>query len=661
MVPVVTLTVADLLKAGLLSQRAGRLIIAEDLYRRVLAFDPRQPDALHLMATLEADRGRPEAALDLVEQAIAAAPGRGDLQLFHAGVLAKLSRAAEALGAFAAATRLSPDAAAAHHGLGRALAETGGGDPRPHYRRGMALAPDGAVAWNDFGVAVQQAVSMRAAYPAYARSAAIDATDELALRNLAGSLVASNRGEAALRRYRQALALAPSDSDAHDGLGSLFSAWGELDAAHLAFDRAIAIENPPGDAWAHRLFFLNFLPGFGFAEHYRENRRWGERVEATIVDPPPVFANARDPDRRIRIAYVSPDLVAGHNQLAWLLPLLAHHDRSQVEVFVYADVARPDAGTAEVARTADAAVSIHGLGHAAQAARVRADGIDIAINLCGWQPTERVVFAHRLAPIQVAYSNHITTTGLGSIGYRLTDSYIDPPGIADPYYTERLIRLETGYSSYLPPPEAPEVADPPFARNGFVTLGSANQVPKLSAPAVALWSRILAAVPSSRLLLKAVNLADPATQARVRDRFAAAGVAAERLVFVGAMPDPREHYRAVGDMDLGLDPFPFAGGKSTCDALWMGVPVVTLAGNSMMARVGASMVSRAGLPELVTDDEEAYFDLAVALARDPARLARLRRTMRERLSGSALLDGRGHTRELETAYRQLWREWCQPS
>jgi len=657
----VTVTVADLLKAGVLSQRAGREAVAEDLYRRVLAFDPRQPDALHLMGTLELGRGRPEAALDLIDQALAVAPDRGDLHLSRAGALARLSRAPEAVQAFAATTRLAPEIADGHHGLGRALAETGGGDPLPHYRRGLALAPDGALRWNDFGVALQQAVSMRAAGPAYGRSVAIDPTDELAIRNLAGSLAASNQGEVALRRYRQVLALVPADSDALAGLGSLFSTWGELQAARIAFDRAVAIETPPGGAWAHRLFFLNYLPDFTFADHYRENRRWGERIEAAVADPPPVFANVRDPGRRIRIGYVSPDLVSGHNQLAWLLPLLAHHDRSQVEVFVYADVARPDAGTEQVARAADTAVSIHGLGHAAQAARVRADGIDIAINLCGWQPVERVVFAHRLAPIQIAYSNHVSTTGLASIGYRLTDAYLDPPGIADPHYTERLIRLETGYSIYLPPPEAPEVSDPPFAGNGYVTFGSANQVPKFSGPTIALWSRILAAVPSSRLMLKAISLGDPSTRARLLGRFSAAGIAADRLVFVGAVTDPRGHYRAVGDMDLGLDPFPFVGGKSSCDAMWMGVPVVTLAGNSMMSRVGASMVSRAGFPELVAKDEEAYFELAVALARDPERLALLRRSMRDRLLGSVLLDGIGHTRELETTYRRLWRDWCQRS
>jgi protein O-GlcNAc transferase len=643
----------------MVNQRAGRAALAEELYRRVLDFDPNQPDALHLMGTLELARGRPEAALALLDQAVAIAPDRGDLQLSRAGALARLSRAPAAAEAFAAVVRLSPEIAVAHHGLGRALAEIGRADPRPHYRRALALAPDTAVGWNDLGVATQQAVAMHAALKPYSRAVAIDPGDALALRNLAGSLTAHSDGRAALRRYRRALALAPADADTLDGFGSLFSAWGEIEPARRAYDRAIAIENPPGEAWSHRLFFLNFVPGFGFAEHYRENRRWGERIEAGIDQPTPVFANPRDPSRKIRLAYISPDLVGGHNQLAWLLPLLAHHDRREVEVHVYADVARPDSGTQEIARAADAFASIHGLDRAAQAAQVRADGIDIAVNLCGWVPSQRILFAHRLAPIQVAYANHVTTTGLRAIDHRLTDAHIDPPGIADPYYTERLVWLETGYASYLPPPEAPEVAELPFARNGYITFGSANQVPKMSAPTIALWARILAAVPSSRLALKAYNLSDPVIQRRLRACFAAYGIAPERLVFFSAVVDPGEHYRIVGEADLGLDPFPFNGGKSTCDALWMGVPVVTLAGDSMMSRVGVSMIGRAGLPELVTADEEAYFELAVGLARDPDRLAELRRTMRARLSGSVLLDGRAHTRELETVYRRLWRNWCQ--
>jgi protein O-GlcNAc transferase len=521
------------------------------------------------------------------------------------------------------------------------------------------LAPDMAVGWNDLGVAIQHAVAMHAALKPYARAVAIDPADALALRNLAGSLTASSDGRSALRRYRQSVVLAPADADAHDGIGSLFSARGELDLARLSYDRAVAIEDPPGEAWSHRLFFLNFLPGFGYPEHFRENRKWGARIEAAVGGGQVVFANSSDPERRIRLAYVSPELVAGHNQLAWLMPLLAHHDRDRYEVLVYGDMARPDHGTQSVADAADRFISLHGLSRAGQAARVRADQVDIAVNLCGWRPSERALFAHRLAPIQVAYDNHVTTTGLRAVDVRITDIHVDPPGMADPYYTERLLRLETGYASHHAPPEAPDVSELPALRNGYPTFGSANQVPKLSPPTIALWARILAAVPMSRLALKAYNLSDPAIQRRIRARFALHGIAPERLAFSGATADFAGHLRALGEVDIGLDPFPFNGGKSTCDALWMGIPIVTLAGTSLMGRIGVSLLTRAGLPDLVASDEDRYFEIAVGLARDTGRLAELRRTMRAKLAGSVLLDGRAHTRELETVYRRLWRNWCQ--
>ena len=655
-VPVVSITVADLLKAGLANQRAGREAMAEEMYRRVLQFDPRQPDALHLMGALELGRGRSEAALALLDQAAAIAPGRGDIHLSRAGALAGLSRVAEAVDAFASAARLVPDLAPAHHGLGRSLVEAGRGDPRVHYRRALALDPATPTVWNDLGWAIQRAVSMTAAGAAYARAFALSPLDAMVLRNLAGSLVAAGRGPAGLRRYRQAAALDPAHVDAHAGIAALFSAWGEIEPAHRSYDHAADLEHPPAEAWSQRLFFLNFVPGFCFAEHFRENRRWAERIEAT-VGPTPAFANPRIADRRIRIAYVSPELVAGHNQLAWLMPLLAHHDRQGFEVAVYSDVPRPDRGTEKVAAAADRFVDIHGLPRSEQAARLRADGVDIAINLCGWRASERTLFAHRAAPIQVAYDNHVTTTGLQAIDVRITDDEVDPPGVADRWYTERLVRLKTGYASHHPPEEAPEVSPLPARRNGYVTFGSVNQVPKLSLPAIELWSRILGAMPDARLRLKAYNLTDPHVAGLVRGRFAAFGIDPARIDLVGALPGLADHFRAVGEIDIALDPFPFNGGKSTCDALWMGVPVVTLVGNSLMSRIGASLMTRANLAELVAPDEDTYRRIALDLARDLDRLDRLRQGMRTRLSASVLFDGAGHTRDLEAAYRRLWREW----
>jgi len=660
MVPGVIVTVADLLKAGLANQRAGRTVLAEELYRRVLQFDPHQPDALHLMGVLELDRGRADVALQLLDQAVGVAPARGDLHLSRAGALARLSRGAEAGDAFAAASRLDPQLAAAHSGLGHALAESARGDPKPHFRRALALDPTLANVWNSLGAAIQQFETLRAGYAVFGRAVALAPEDPLLLRNLAGALVARHDGRAGLRRYRQAVVLQPANGAAHDGIGALMSAWGELDEARRAFDRAHWLEDPPGDAWSNRLFFLNFLPGLGFAEHYRENRRWAERIEAQVTEAP-VFANDRSPERRIRIAYVSPELVAGHNQLAWLMPLLDHHDRERFEVVVYADVAKPDEGTRRIAGAADRFASIHGLPRRDQAARIRADHIDIAINLCGWRASERALFAHRLAPIQVAYDNHVTTTGLRAVDIRITDALVDPPDLADAHYTERLVRLATGYASHHAPADAPEVASLPARRHGRLTFGSANQVPKMSGRTIALWARLLGQVPEARLLLKAYNLDDPLVVGLVRERFAAAGVDPSRLTFVGALLDPVEHFRAIGEIDIALDPFPFNGGKSTCDALWMGVPVVTLAGSSLMGRIGASLLTRAGLPELVAPEEEAYLRIATELACDLDRLAALRAGLRARLGASVLFDGAAHTRDLEAAYRDAWRAWCRSS
>jgi len=653
-----TITVGDLLRAGLASQRAGRAAVAEEAYRRVLAFDPRQPDALHLLGALALERGMADEALGLLTQAVEIAPERGEIHLARAVVLARLSRAVDAAGAFAAAARFAPDLTQAHHGLGRALVETNAGDPMPHYRRALALAPDQALVWNDLGVAVQAASTMGAALSAYGRAVALAPQEAFALRNLAGALAERKRGLASLRRYRQALALAPSDATGLDGLAALVTGWGDLDEAHVALCRAVAIEDPPGEAWSHYLFFLNYLPGLDFASHFRANRRWGERVEAR-VRPQEVFANPKQPERRLRLAYVAPDLVAGHNQLAFLTPPLTHHDRTGFDVAVYTDVTRPDSGTAAMAAAAGRLVSIANMSPTDQAARVRADGIDIAINVCGWRADARALFAHRLAPIQFAYNNHVSTTGLREIDFRFSDNEVDPVGVADPYYIERLIRLASGFDVYQPPSEAPEVTTLPALRNGFITFGSANLIPKMSAPTYALWARILGALPNARLQVKAGSLGDPWARHLVRRRFSDLGIAPERIELLGGTPDVAAHFRALGEIDIGLDPFPFVGGKTTCDTLWMGVPVVTLAGICMMGRVGVSVLTRAGLPELVASDEQSYIDLALDLARDVEALAARRHGLRTHVAHSKMFDGLTHTRELEGIYRSVWRDWCQ--
>jgi predicted O-linked N-acetylglucosamine transferase (SPINDLY family) len=299
---------------------------------------------------------------------------------------------------------------------------------------------------------------------------------------------------------------------------------------------------------------------------------------------------------------------------------------------------------------------IEGLGDAQLAELIRADGIDVLIDLAGHTADNRLAaLALRPAPVQVSFLGYPNTTGSPAIGYYITDAYLDPPGEADARYTERLVRLPL-FCCYRPP-AAPDPAPPPVTGNGYVTFGSFSSLAKLNERVVALWARVLRALPTARLLLQSAALADEQTGTAWRARFAAHDVSGDRLELAGHLPLD-DYLRAHGRVDIALDPFPWSGHTTTCHALWMGVPAVTLAASTHAARMTADILRVIGLEELVAATEDEYVALAVALASDRTRLAQLRRDLRRRMSHSPLCDAAGFTRELEQAYRRLWRAWC---
>lgn len=647
----------QLIAAAVAYQKAGRHDAAESAYRAVLARDPLHAGALFGSGLVMLARGRPTEGVALIEQAIDTGGEKANVCFGLGCALAAAGRLADAAAAFGRSVALDPNLADAHHGLGRTLAEQGDPGAVASYRRAVALQPRMAALWNDLGIGYVATGQAASAAHSFERALAVEPAHSDALQNRALDLFKRNRQTLGLGFLRRALALAPAVADAQHQYAIAASSLGAQPAGLAGFCRARALAPSNNEIYGNYLFFLAHLPGFGFAEHFRENRRWGRWVEAQVT-PATDFPNTAVPDRRLRLGYVSPELVANHNQLSWLMPLLLNHDRREFEIVCYGDVARADAGTAEVMALSDAYRSIYGLPEAEQARIVRMDRIDIAVNLCGWLAAKRALFAWRLAPIQVAYDNHVTTTGLTAVDYRITDAWVDPPGVADPWYTERLIRLETGYASQLEPKQAPDIDELPAARAGWLTFGSFNQLTKITEEAVALWASILLAVPGSRLLMKALTLGDAAVQAQWRGRFAAAGLEPHRLIFVGAVPDLADHYRAIAQADIALDPFPFTGGKSTCDALWMGVPVISLEGNCQIGRIGTSLLNRSGLGDLVAPDPDSYRAKVIALARDLDRLRELRRTMRAKLRQHGLFDGKRHTCELEAAYRETWRRWC---
>jgi protein O-GlcNAc transferase len=292
-------------------------------------------------------------------------------------------------------------------------------------------------------------------------------------------------------------------------------------------------------------------------------------------------------------------------------------------------------------------------------AQIRADRIDILVDLAGHTAGNRLgVFARRPAPIQVSYIGYPNTTGLARMDYRITDARADPPSAGDGHYTERLYRLPRCFLAYQPPAESPSVAERPMLAAGPTTFGSFNALPKLSPHALAAWAAILAAVPDARLVLKSAPFADDATRARYRDIFAAHDIAVARVDLLPNIPDRGGHLALYNLVDIALDTFPFNGTTTTCEALWMGVPVIALNGDRHVARTGASLLGAVGLGDLVANSVTDYVALARELAGQPQRVAAVSRSLRERMQGSPLCDARGLARALEAAFRDMWQRWC---
>ncbi|MHA1113518.1 MAG: O-linked N-acetylglucosamine transferase family protein [Alphaproteobacteria bacterium] len=675
---------------------AGRMGDAEGLVRQVLTDDPKQPDALHLLGVIGTETGHAEAALPLLEQAVALAPARPEFRHGLANGLYALRRwdaAAAAFGdalkrapdfaearnllgltrlelgqtklaeaEFRALVKLRPDHPGAHYNLGNALlAQNRAAGAAEAYRAALAHAPDFADALTNLGIACRMSGDHGDAEAAFRRVVEMYPESPDALSNLGLSLRAQDRHTDALAAFDAALARNPDFALAHNNRGGTLLCLARMEEAADAYRRAIA--QRPDLIAAHNslLFCLNYLPDIPVAEIARAHRDWAARHADPLA--PAAATNANDYDaghdrdfgRRLRIGYVSPDLRT-HSVSFFFEPLLAAHDPAAVETFCYAEVARPDATTARLQGMADHWRDTVGMSDADLAARIRADRIDILVDLAGHTEHNRLLaFARRPAPVQVTWLGYPNTTGMAAMGWRLTDAVADPPGAADRLHVEKLARLEDGFLCYAAPAEAPEVVAPPAEAAGFVTFASFNNLQKLSEPTIRAWGRLLEAVPDARLILKGSIPGGDVAHDRLRDRLAEAGIATGRVEFLARADGLRAHLSLYGRVDIALDTFPYNGTTTTCEALWMGVPVVTLASDRHAGRVGASLLARLGLTDLVAEDADAYVALAAALAADEARRVSLRTDLRDRMAASPLCDSPGFARRIETAYRDMWR------
>nr|WP_255461246.1 tetratricopeptide repeat protein [Mariprofundus sp. NF] len=500
---------------------------------------------------------------------------------------------------------------------------------------------------------------------------------------------AQGRLDEGIATYRRAIKMNPRLADTHFNLGNALKRKGNLVQAQKAIERSLVL-NPNFDGAKLNLAILfrdqghtakaeallerakqqhpnhvSIASNYLFNLNYHitdgqrlldEHLRFAASYARRAMPSPSSYVNSPDQNRRLRIGYVSADFYR-HSVAYFFEPLLRQHQRDRFEVFCYSSVLKADDVTQRLIESADVWRDVSHLPDEAVAQQVRQDGIDILVDLGGHTSIQRLlVFAEKPAPVQMTYLGYPNTTGLSSIDYRITDLWADPAG-NERWHSEALLRLPDGFLCFSAPHEAPDVEMPPNEAKGYITFGCFNAMAKIQPELIQCWSALLKAVPASRLLLKNSALTDKEIQRQLLRAFRKHGVGANRLILHGRMPSPQDHLALYHQVDIALDSFPYNGTTTSFEALWMGVPMVTLYGDLHASRVGLSILSNLDLETLAASSSEQYIAVAKALAMDQVRLQQLRFSLRDLLQ-QRLCNGERFTLQLEDAYKTAWQTWC---
>jgi predicted O-linked N-acetylglucosamine transferase (SPINDLY family) len=639
---------------GLALRRAGRLDEAAASYREAIARRPDYPEALYNLGSVLAALGSFEEAIPCFRRVLAINPTHVNALVNLGAALTREDQMDEAAICYRRAIALDPRIANAHYNLGKLVQEQGELDEAVgHYEAALECQPDFLDALSNLGNTLLALDRAEEAAAVVNRAISLSPDCAEAFANLASVLRHQQRLEESRAAGEAAVRLKPDLAEAHVTLGATLHELGELETGNAALETAIRLA--PDNPAPHTLLImgLHYQAAVSEAAIVAAARRFEAQI---AVRPNRHFLNSPEAGRRLRVGYVSADFKA-HPVGFLLAPVLAHHDREAIEVFGYSNGIRRDWLTRQLREQCNGWRSLTGLSDSAAAAIVAADGIDILVDLSGHTGGNRLaMFARKPAPVQLSWLGFWGTTGLSAIDYILSDATMIPEGEED-LYSETVFRLPDGRFCYGAPHYAPAPAPPPCRAGGAVTFGSFNNVRKLGGDVIELWARVLQATPGARLLLKSAALADTAVRGAILAAFMDRGVTAERLILRGSTPHA-DMLAEYADVDIALDPFPFSGGMTSCEALWMGVPIVTLPGKRAVSRQTLGFLRVIGLPELAAASADDYVRIASSLAADLPRLAAMRASLRQRMAGSPLCDGATFARKLEAAYRTMWQAWC---
>ena len=683
-------TLTKLFSAALAAHQSGQLAEAAVLYDAILMRQPEHADALHLRGVVDFQSGDKQAALARIEAAIRLS--RADPRYFYnlGTVLMALALPHEAAEQFRITTAMDPQHAAAHGNLGAALCEMGArAEAVGSFRAALAITPDDANTWSNLSSTLTELGQAEDAAVCLRRALALAPENSDALTNLGFALQKAGDVGQASACFARAIETNPRNAKALFNLATLLLNNPLADEPELAltcFRQALAINPDHHHAHSNLLMALQYSASTTPGELFEQHRVFGRHFEASLQDSRTAHANTRQPQRRLRVGYVSADF-HNHAVASFIAPILAAHDTAGFEVFCYYNNVIDDVVTAQLRSHVPHWNACLALSDAALADKIRADGIDVLVDLSGHTGGNRLLtFARKPAPVQLTWVGYPGTTGLDSMDYFIADRFYLPPGALDSQFSEHIVRLPIA-GTFQPFEGAPAVAPLPALTSTAFTFGSFNQVHKFSDGVVALWSQLLHAVPEAHLLLAgmppaptiapgvadtsdaSMNQAPPALvpaatgtgtspqAAALLARFVAHGIEAGRIILL-----PRctlDEYMALHHhIDMCLDTFPYTGGTTTLHAAWMGVPTLTLAGHTAAGRQGCIAPGHLGLPGCVAENPADFVAKGVAWASDRPALAAVRASMRARFAASLIIQPQRVTRDFERALRIMWQRYC---
>lgn len=670
----------------------GRIGEAKTAGEVVLASDADNAAVLHMLGLIAHQQHDLDGALSYLRKAQQAAPDDASIVCDLGGILHLQERLSEAEACFERALVLQPANGHAFYNLGCTLQAQGhAARAETCYRNALQILPGAVHILSNLGGCLQEQGRVDEAIACYRQALDANPDDISALNNLGVSLninefsieayacfsrvivlqpdfiraytylglayYAHADYEQALRLHKRALAIDNTYTEAHFSIGVVLQALCRPQEALEYYEQALQTNADHARARDNLLMALHFIPGLSQQQIFDAHVQYGRHVEKSLKPCWPRHTNGKDKERRLRIAYVSGDF-RNHAVAYFIEPVFAHHDKAHFEIYCYSNSAQHDAFTERLIAHVDHWQNCVSMSDDQLAQRIREDGIDILIDLAGHTAHNRLLtFARKPAPVQITYLGYPGSSGLSAMDYRITDGRIEPvDDMCDRYYIETLLRVPESMWCYSPVPDMPDITPLPALHNGYVTFGSFNNVNKISDACIELWATLLRTIPTSRLMM--VTVPDGEVRTRLTQQFQGLGIDPRRIQFQVRLPS-YEFQLALQKVDITLDPFPVNGATTTCESLWMGVPVLALVGERFLARAGLSVLSAARLPDFAAKTPEELIGTATLLANNLPLLANIRAGLRDHLKFTPLLDQQGFTRNLESLYREAWTQWCE--